>query len=229
MSPRGGLLLVATDRARWIVVTVTRSGGRAGGGGRQWSRTAETRRVFLNAAKEVFTTRGFAGASVAEVVERANSSVGSLYHHFGGKSELFLALWEDHQQAQEERAAAAVARARKAGELDPLALFIHGARAFLERSWANRDLVRLFYDGDGPPGFELLRRRRNREWVRQNRVLLRAEDSRVNRVIVIVLTTVIGETAREVVSCDSKEEAHAVIEAMMGFLQRLGPLHLGEE
>lgn len=202
-----------------------RTGGRPAGGGRQWSRTAETRRVFLAAAKDVFTERGFSEASVAEVVERANSSVGSLYHHFGGKSELFLALWEDHQQGQEERAAAAVARARKVGEHDPMALFICGARAFLEGSWNNRDLVRLFYDGDGPPGFELLRRRRNREWVRQNAVLLGAEDSPVDRVIVIILTTVIGETAREVVSCDSRKEAQAVIDAMMRFLERLGPLH----
>lgn len=207
-------------------MTTVRSEGRTGNSGRQWSRTAETRRTFLAAAQDVFTKRGFSEASVAEVVERANSSVGSLYHHFGGKSELFLALWEDHQQAQEERAAAAVARAREAGERDPLALFISGARAFLERSWANRDLVRLFYDGDGPPGFELLRRRRSRVWIRQNAVLLRAEDSPVNRVIVVILTAVIGETAREVVSCDTEKEALAVIDAMMAFLERLGPLHL---
>lgn len=37
-----------------------------------------------------------------------------------------------------------------------------------------------------------------------------------------------GETAREVVSCDTEEEARAVTDAMMGFLQRLGPLHLDE-
>lgn len=209
------------------MVTV-RNDSRPASSGRQWSRTAETRRTFLAAARDVFTSRGFSEASVAEVVERAGSSVGSLYHHFGGKSELFLALWEDHQQAQEERAAAAVARARKDGEHDPLTLFICGARAFLEQSWAKRDLVRLFYDGDGPPGFELLRRRRSREWVRQNAVLLRAEDSPVDRVIVIILTTVIGETAREVVSCGTEEEAHAVIDSMMGFLERLGPLHLDD-
>ena len=140
----------------------------------QWSRTAETRRGMLRAAREVFTERGFADASVADVVERAGSSVGSLYHHFGGKAELFLALWEDHQAAQEEAASAAVAALREAGEDDPLELFIAGAQAFLDDSWQRRDLVRLLMDGDGPPGFELMRRTRNREWVRQNAVLLGA-------------------------------------------------------
>src|SRR3712207_1616879 len=92
----------------------------------KWSRTGETRRVLLDAAREVFAERGFAESSVADVVERAGSSVGSLYHHFGGKSELFLALWEDWQGSQEKRAAEAVAVARRAGEERPLGLFVAG-------------------------------------------------------------------------------------------------------
>src|SRR5260370_33455390 len=89
-----------------------------------WSRTAETRRVLLSAAREVFVERGFADASVSEVVERAGSSVGSRYHHFGAKPELFMSLWQDHQAAHEQRAANAVGKARAAGEEDPLTLFI---------------------------------------------------------------------------------------------------------
>src|SRR5215469_2375951 len=89
----------------------------------QWGRTAQTQRALLDAARDVFTRQGFAEASVADVVERAGSSVGSLYHHFGGKSELFLALWQEHQQALEEAASKAVAAARRAGVTDPTALF----------------------------------------------------------------------------------------------------------
>src|SRR6266487_3731413 len=107
----------------------------------QWSRTAQTRKVLLQAAREVFAQRGFAQASIAEVVERAGSSVGSLYHHFGGKTELFMALWQDHQDEHEHRAAGAVAKERAAGEEDPLALFAVGAQAFLEGSWERRDLA----------------------------------------------------------------------------------------
>src|SRR5260370_27425305 len=83
------------------------------GGPRQWSRTAQTQRALLDAARQVFTERGFAEASIADIVQRAGSSVGSLYHHFGGKSELFVALWQEHQLAHEEAASQAVAEARK--------------------------------------------------------------------------------------------------------------------
>jgi AcrR family transcriptional regulator len=190
----------------------------------QWSRTAETRRGMLRAAREVFTERGFADASVADVVERAGSSVGSLYHHFGGKAELFLALWEDHQAAHEEAASAAVAALREAGETNPIELFIAGARAFLEGSWQRRDLVRLLMDGDGPPGFELMRRTRNREWVRQNAVLLGAGSDPVDRVTVAVLTTVIAEAAREVAACETKAEAETVAAAAIRLIRRLDPL-----
>src|SRR5579875_2006267 len=106
----------------------------------QWSRSAETRRVLLEAAREEFAAHGYDGASVAAVVERAGSSVGSLYHHFGGKAELFVALWQDLQDAQEQRAVTAVAKARSSGEQEPLALFITGARAFLEGSWEQRSV-----------------------------------------------------------------------------------------
>lgn len=195
----------------------------------QWSRTAETRRGMLAAAREVFTERGFADASVADVVERAGSSVGSLYHHFGGKAELFLALWEDHQDAHEEAASAAVAALREAGETNPLELFIAGAQAFLDGSWQRRDLVRLLMDGDGPPGFELMRRTRNREWVRQNAVLLGAGTDPVDRVTVAVLTTVIGEAAREVAACETKAEADTVAAAAIRLIRRLDPLTEDDE
>ena len=95
----------------------------------QWGRTEQTRRALLDAARAVFTEQGFADASIAEVVERAGSSVGSLYHHFGGKSELFLTLWQEHQQAHEEAASHAVAAARQAGAADAAASAAGGAIA----------------------------------------------------------------------------------------------------
>ncbi|MFJ8749993.1 TetR/AcrR family transcriptional regulator [Streptomyces sp. NPDC102441] len=206
---------------------MARKAGNAASGGNawQWSRTAETRRVLLNAAREVFCEQGFAEASVAAVVERADSSVGSLYHHFGGKGELFLALWEEHQASHEQNAVTAVAAARAkaggAGE-DALELFIVGARAFLEGSWERRDLARLFMDGDAPPGFELVRRTRSREWVRQNGVLLGAGNDSVGRLTVAVLTTIIGEAGREIATSSSKRQANKITEAAIVLIRRLG-------
>jgi len=199
-------------------------GRKPAGSAWRWSRTAETRRILLRAAREIFAEQGFAGASVADVVARAGSSVGSLYHHFGGKAELFMTLWHDYQAAQEERAAGAVAKARAAGEHDPFTLFISGARAYLAGAWEQREAARLFIDGDGPPGFEVIRRTRAREWVQQNAILLGASASPVDRLTVTVLTTIIGGAEREIVTCATRQEADVLTEAAIRLLRRLDPL-----
>src|ERR1700746_1639979 len=85
----------------------------------QWSRTAQTQRALLDAARQVFTERGCAEASIADIVQRGGSSVGSLYHHFGGKSELFIALWQEHQLAHEGGAGQAGGGGRTQGGTDP--------------------------------------------------------------------------------------------------------------
>ena len=193
--------------------------GRAGSW--QWARTAETQRALLDAARAVFTGQGFADASIADVVERAGSSVGSLYHHFGGKAELFIALWQDYQQAQEAAASEAVARARKAGVTDPFELFSAGARAFMEGCWQHRDLAVLFSAGDGPPGFEVMKRRRGREWLGQNDALLRLSDTSFDRLYVTILTTLIGEGAWEVATAPSRRQAGQVIDAVIEYVRLL--------
>jgi AcrR family transcriptional regulator len=196
----------------------------------QWSSTAETQRALLAAAREIFTERGFAESSVADIVERAESSVGSLYHHFGGKSELFIALWQDHQQAHEEAANSAVAEARSRGVTDSGELFDAGARAFMHGSWERRDLTLLFASGDGPPGWEVMRRRRGREWIGQNDALLRLTDRPEDRVYAAILTSLIGEGAHEVAAAGSRREAEQIIDAVCGYARRLiggGPWHPG--
>src|SRR5246127_5045149 len=163
--------------------------GRAAAGSWQWARTAETQRALLDAARAVFTGQGFADASIADVVERAGSSVGSLYHHFGGKSELFIALWQEDQLTHEEAAGQAVGEAREQEMTDPGRLFEAGARAFLQGSWQRRDLALLFASGDAPPGFEVLRRQRSREWIGQNDSLLHLTDVPEDRVYAAILTS----------------------------------------
>jgi AcrR family transcriptional regulator len=53
---------------------------------------ARTRELLLDAASEVFASKGLAGASVEEIAERAGFSIGALYSNFSGKEELFLEL-----------------------------------------------------------------------------------------------------------------------------------------
>jgi hypothetical protein len=134
---------------------------------------------------------------------------------------LFLALWQEHQLAHEEAASKAVAEARKAGVTDPGELFAAGARAFLQGSWQRRDLALLFLSGDGPPGFELMMRRRGHEWVGQNDALLNLRDTALDRLYASVLTSLIGEGAREVAVSRSLGQANEVIDAVIEYARRL--------
>lgn len=197
------------------------------GSARQWNRTADARRALIAAAGQVFAERGFAECSVADVVERAGLSVGSLYHHYGGKSELFLAVWEDHQAAYEEQAATAVARARQAGTTSRTELFLVGARAYLETTWERRALARLFRDGDGPPGFFLVRSRRRNDWVRQNAVLLAVGTGPADRLLVSILTAAMGEAGRQIIGCTSEDQATAVTESALAIISRLSDPRAG--
>ena len=69
-------------------------------GGGPGSRSTETRKALLSAARAVFGSVGFGDAAILDVVTRAGASVGSLYHHFGGKADLYLALYEDFAERQ---------------------------------------------------------------------------------------------------------------------------------
>jgi AcrR family transcriptional regulator len=188
------------------------------------ARAAGTRAALLDAAREVFAASGFAEASIADVVTRADASVGSLYHHFGGKAELYLALFDDHQLRQEARTAAAVKTARAAGERDPLALFLEGARAYLDGCWSERDLARLFLSGGGPPGFDSARRSRYRAWTRRNAAVLEADgaDEPWGDALVLVLTTVMSEAGHEVAVCDHGERASQLAAEVLGLVRRIG-------
>ena len=192
-------------------------------------RASTTRTALLAAARRVFTSSGFAEASIAEVVAGAGASVGSLYHHFGGKAELYLALFEDHQQRQEARAVAAVRSAAAEGEDDPVALFVAGSRAYLDGCWAERDLARLFLAGGGPPGFELVARRRYREWTRRNAVLLNSAGNSSGDgtepwgdALVLVLTTVVSEAGHEVAVCEDAEAACRLAGDVLELIGRIG-------
>jgi len=187
------------------------------------SRAAATRDGLLAAAREVFTGSGFAEASIADVVTRAGASVGSLYHHFGGKADLYLALFEDYQQRQEARAIAAVRQARAAGEQDRMVLFLAGSRAYLDGCWAERDLARLFLAGGGPSGFELVARRRYREWTARNAALLGpGTDEPWADALVLVLTTVISEAGHEVAVCEDARSAARLAADVLTLIGRIG-------
>ena len=185
-------------------------------------RAATTREGLLAAAREVFSSSGFAEASIADVVTRAGASVGSLYHHFGGKADLYLALFEEYQQHREDEAAAAV-RAARLTESDPVRLFLAGSRAYLDGCWTERDLARTFLAGGGPPGFDLIARRRYREWTRRNAaLLLSGRDEPWGDALVLVLTSVVSEAGHEVAVCEDEETARRLAADVLTLIGRIG-------
>jgi AcrR family transcriptional regulator len=206
--------LPASERA-----SSERSGDRAGD--RNNDRASSTRQALLSAAHDVFTESSFADANVTDVVERAGASVGSLYHHFGGKGDVFLALFEDYQQRQEDRASHAVRAERDTGETDPVCLFIAGIRAYFRGCWDERALTRLFLAGGGPPGFELVARRRYRDWVRANERLLQADGEPLGEALVIVLTAVAAETGLEIAWCEDEVTAAQLGEDVLTLITRM--------
>ncbi|CAL9675163.1 hypothetical protein SUDANB105_07823 [Streptomyces sp. enrichment culture] len=185
-------------------------------------RDGSVRQALLSAALEVFTERGYTDAGITEIAARSGIPVGSLFQHYGGKRGLYLALWEEFREQQERRTAATLAVERGRGVNDPIALFIAGARAYLEGAWDNRRLGVLLVEDDGPPGFDALRRQWDRAWVRRNARLLDVDEKRrAGRVRVRVLTTVIGGAARELADCTDESEAVEIVDEVCGILIHL--------
>jgi len=190
-------------------------------GERQWARSAQTRTALLDAARDVFLEFGFTAAGVNTIVERSGLSVGSLYHHFGGKAELFLALWEEFEKANKTAARDAVAAARRRGERDRTELFVAGARAYLEMNWDNRREAELFLGGDAPPGFETLLRKEAREWIKDNATLLGVDDEPLRRAQVMALTSIVGDATVEISDLRDRGEVDEMIEATISIVRKI--------
>src|SRR3954447_13330598 len=102
---------------------------------RRWAKTDTTQQRILEAATEVFAARGFTASTMADIVDHSGASIGSVYHHFGGKRELFLAIFE--------RLAADIdnyidAASDDSGEFNGRAAFEANARAYLNAMWTYR-------------------------------------------------------------------------------------------
>ncbi|MFL6055353.1 MAG: TetR/AcrR family transcriptional regulator [Actinoallomurus sp.] len=184
-------------------------------------RGAATRSALLSAARTVFSEAGFAQAAVTDIVAKAGASVGSLYHHFSGKADLYLTLFGEFQGRQQERTREAVHRARDLGESDPMRLFIAGARAYLDGCLAEPDLSRLFVSGDGPPGFDRVLRDRLRTWARRNAALFDAGDGDVDEALVVVLTGAVSGAVSEVALSEDEEASRRLADDVLAIISGL--------
>lgn len=92
-------------------------------------RSATTTAELVERARDLFASDGYRATSLDDVVAAAGVTKGALYHHFGGKRELFQAVYEREQ----ERLASIVDEAYL-GHADPWDGFDAGCRAFLQAS-----------------------------------------------------------------------------------------------
>ncbi|MBI5957204.1 MAG: TetR family transcriptional regulator [Chloroflexi bacterium] len=55
---------------------------------------AVTREKLIRAALRAFSEKGYGGTRLEEIAELAGLTRGAIYHHFGSKSELYMAVFE---------------------------------------------------------------------------------------------------------------------------------------
>ncbi len=185
-------------------------------------RGTTTRSALLGSAREVFALVGYAQAGVSDIVTLAGASVGSLYHHFTGKADLYLTLFEELSREHSERTRAAVRACRSTGVSDPMQLFLAGARAYLDVCIEQRQLAGLFARGDGPPGFELLWRQRLADWVRKNAEFFARSGEPLDEAAAIVMTGAMMLAVAEVSLAPDIDSARALADGVLAVLARLG-------
>jgi len=102
--------------------------GEAGTKRTQAERSEATRTALLRAARELFSSKGYASAGREEIVALAGVTRGALQHHFGDKRSLFLAVYEE----VEAEVVTATANAAMALGDEPLEQLRTGCQAYLD-------------------------------------------------------------------------------------------------
>ncbi len=59
------------------------------------ARGKATRLAIIRAAAELFAEKGYKGASVREIMAKANALMRSFYHHFNNKADLYFQIVDD--------------------------------------------------------------------------------------------------------------------------------------
>lgn len=111
---------------------------------------------LIEVAVGLFAARGYAGTSIRDIAQAAGSSVANVYHHFGNKEDLWLAILERSIRGLPELLEAATAAA-----IDPLDRFDRLVRAHLAEGARHQREARIFFIDEGrlsPSGNAINRR-----------------------------------------------------------------------
>jgi AcrR family transcriptional regulator len=185
---------------------------------RRWAKTDATQRRILDAATEVFATRGFTAATMADVVTASGASIGSIYHHFGGKKELFLAIF-DRLGADIDRHIDAAAD--RPVELNARLALEANARAYLNAMWANRRAAMVLASGDTPAGFDGVRRSSMLRGFRRWMSVLELDTSPRGQLLTRILIAVMAEASGMVIICEDPADVGPITDATIELIDRL--------
>lgn len=187
---------------------------------RRWAKTGATQRRILDAATEVFATNGFAAATIADMVTISGASIGSIYHHFGGKSELFQAIFDEFTGSVHRRVQDAMEQACEVRS-DRRRLFELQVKTCLEAIRENRLAARVMASGDMPPGFDVARRSLMTAACRSWMKVLELESSPRGELLSRVLINTVTESAAMVAECDDPAIVQPIIDAANECIVRL--------
>ena len=185
---------------------------------RRWARTDATQQRILDAATDVFSARGFSAATMADIVDYSGASIGSIYHHFGGKKELFLAIFERLSADVERRIDEA---ARQSTDLDSQQAFAVHARAYLNAIWANRRAAMMMASGDVPAGFERIRRRSTLTFFQRWLTVLDVDSPKRDQLLSRILIAIMAEASLMVTMCDDAADVEPISDATIEWIGRL--------
>lgn len=122
-------------------------------------RTESTRAQLISTARGLFSERGYASTTIAEIAKSAGLTTGALYHHWAGKEDLLAAVVHDlHREL--------AGRIRAQGDQDdPVALLLLSGREFLALCADPAVAKLLLLDAPSALGYERWREIDERWWL----------------------------------------------------------------
>ena len=184
---------------------------------RRWAKTDATQQRILDAATDVFAARGFTAATMADIVDHSGASIGSIYHHFGGKKELFLAIFERLSADID----AYIDAASESSEVDGRVVFEANARAYLNAIWVHRRAALVLASGDTPAGFDEIRRSNMMRGFRRWMSVLELDTSPRGQLLTHILIAVMAEASGMVMLSESAANVGPITDATIEWLNRL--------
>lgn len=151
-------------------------------------RRAETRRRLLDAALDVFATKGFGKTTVDDVCARAGYTRGAFYSNFVSLDELFLTVW---QERSDSFLAAAETEVETAHE-DPVDSLEEGIDRLLELSVVDESWARIEWEFTAhalrTPGL---------------REVMAAREARISELLLSILDRALAQVGHQVTDRDA--------------------------